>query len=375
MANSKWRLRVSRATAIFATSLLVLSVTSSGFADERYDAQTLSPAPAIQVHELSSRELGNLGISESSFQQPNNPALNPTWTIPTGEQTQGTGGNPPPCPKDVTPTTQSSPPFIGGSPGPVFTWATNPPPAGTTAPGTTAPGTTTPPTQGTTGCTPYPNPNNPNTPYNPYYPNDPIPTGGGVIGTIGSSVIILDRIVNIGKNIWQFVKDGHAVVNIDMPSASALPQGVNSAAELEGWEPMTKNYQVIVPSSGSKRQIEFVFRITLWHSGSYRGAGSYISNLTVQAADYKVNWGQEFNVRARIPNEGLVNVSKSAENPIAAAQVLVEWSRGKTWSTQGNSAVIYVRGDGQIKNLSAPDDEPEDLYPIGKGGNKGKSRR
>jgi hypothetical protein len=195
-----------------------------------------------------------------------------------------------------------------------------------------------------------------------------------VIGTIGSSVIILDRIVNIGKNIWQFVKDGHAVVNVDMPSASALPAGVTSASQLEGWEPMTKNYQIIVPGSGTKRQVEFVFRITLWHSGSYRGAGSYISNLTVQAADYKVNWGQDFNVRARIPAEGLVNVAKTGQSPIAAAQVLVEWSRGKVFSTQGNSAVIYVRGDGQIKNLSAPDDEPEDLYPIGKGANTGRRR-
>jgi hypothetical protein len=227
------------------------------------------------------------------------------------------------------------------------------------------------------GCIPYPNPNpnpSPNptgfpTPYPTWNP-DPIPTSGGVIGTIGGSVIILERIVNLGKTVWQFIKDGHAVVNIDMPSASALPTGITAASELEGWEPMTKNYQVVVPASGSQKKIEFVFRLTLWYGGNYRGVGQYISNLTVQAADYKVNWGQEFNVRARIPNEGLVNVSKTPGNPIAAAQVLVEWSRGKVWSTQGNSAVIYVRGDGQIKNLSAPDEDPEDLYPIGKGSSK-----
>jgi hypothetical protein len=189
----------------------------------------------------------------------------------------------------------------------------------------------------------------------------------GPIGQIGGAVIVLEHIVNLGKDIWQFIKDGHAVVNIDMPSASALPQGVTSASDLQGWEPKTKNYQIIVPGDSKTRKIEFVFRVTMWHSGSYQGHGSYIANLTVQAADYKVNWGQEFNVRARIPNEGLVNVSKNSTDPIAGAQVLIEWSRGKVFSTHGNSAVLYVRGDGQMKNLSAPDDEPEDIYPIGKG--------
>lgn len=330
-------------------------------------AGTQSSQPAIEVHELSKRELRVMGISEQSFQQPQYQYYTlPTWTIPTGEQTQGTGGNPPPCPKDVppTPANPNSPPPFFGTTGPILTSAptipvgctpTTPNPSG---PGSTIPGTTPAPLPGTNpgGGTIWIPPT-----------TDPIPTSGGVIGDIGGSVIIFEHIVNIGKEIWQFVKDGHAVVNVDMPSASALPQGVTSAAELEGWEPMTKNYQVIVPGNSKQRKIEFVFRLTFWYNGSYHGVGAFISNLTVQAADYKVNWGQEFDVRARIPAEGLVNVSKVPGQPIAAAQVLVEWSRGRTWSTQGNSAVIYVRGDGQIKNLSAPDEEPEDLYPIGKG--------
>jgi hypothetical protein len=318
-------------------------------------AASYSSEPQIVVRELSRRQLGLMGISENSFQQPQYQYYTlPTWTIPTGEQTQGSGGNPPPCPKDVPGLPTNPPPFFGTT-GPILGTApvgctpTTPNPGGPGTPGTGIPGTQ--PGGGTIYIPPT---------------TDPIPTSGGVIGDIGGSVIIFEHIINIGKEVWQFVKDGHAVVNVDMPSASALPQGVTSAAELEGWEPLTKNYQVIVPDS-KKRQIEFVFRLTLWYNGSYHGTGAYISNLTVQAADYKVNWGQEFNVRARIPAEGLVNVSKVAGQPIAGAQVLVEWSRGKTWSTQGNSAVIYVRGDGQIKNLSAPDEEPEDLYPIGKG--------
>ncbi|MFL5813859.1 MAG: hypothetical protein ACJ763_09805 [Bdellovibrionia bacterium] len=352
--NFNWR---------FQVSALAFSIGAFGILCSASIAQASETAPAVRVRELSASDLLRMGIYESSFRtlsQYQRNTVTPDWTIPGGPEGngRGTGGNPPPCPKGVNPN--QTPPIVGPV-GPIINIFTPDGPVGCLP---TTPGDTIPP---------VPNPLPPYTP--PTYPTwgtDPMPTDG-TIGKIGGAVIVLERIVNLGKDVWQFIKDGHAVVNIDTPSASALPQGVSSAAELEGWEPKTKNYQIIVPGDGKNKKVEFVFRLTFWHSGSYRGFGSYIANLTVQAADYKVNWGQEFNVRARIPNEGLVNVSKDSTNPIAGAQVLVEWSRGKVFSTHGNSAVIYVRGDGQMKNLSAPDEEPEEIYPIGKG--SGQRRR
>jgi hypothetical protein len=343
--GNSWRLQFS----VSAASL----VLTMGMFSQAGIARAGDASPAIEVHELTNEQLRRMGITESNFHQ------NSLWTIPGGPETQpGSGGNPPPCPK-AFPT---APPL--GPLGPVPTpSATSPADAGCVPTDPNGNYPTPYPTYPDPG---YPDPSTTWTPdpYPTWDPN-PMPTGG-VVGAIGGGVVILEHIVNLGKDIWQFIKDGRAVVNADLPSASALPQGVTSASQLGGWEPKSKNYQVIIPGD-RKGRIEFVFRVTFWHSGSVKGQGHYIANLTVQAADYKVNWGQEFNVRARIPAEGITNVSRDENDPIAAAQVLIEWSRAKVFSTQGNSAVIYVRGDGQIKNLSAPDDEPEDLYPIGKG--------
>src|SRR4051812_21707689 len=46
----------------------------------------------------------------------------------------------------------------------------------------------------------------------------------------------LDTVVRVGKAVWQVIKDNQPVLNVANVRSSALPKGVTSWVQLQGWQ-------------------------------------------------------------------------------------------------------------------------------------------
>ena len=95
-----------------------------------------------------------------------------------------------------------------------------------------------------------------------------------------------------------------------------------------------------------------------------------MTNIIVQPSDYTANWGQTLNIQVRVPTDGMTNAGDDVNNPVASAMIYIDWSREKIFSEEGSSAAFYVRADGLIQDMSAPDVDgdngaPTPVYPIG----------
>lgn len=304
---------------------------------------------------------------------PTNGEVHADWTVPSPDPIVIPTYNPNPIPNPINtanpivpvpcPTNRS--PLPGVPQGPIF---------GPIIPYTIIP--TPIPTPIATGVVPTPVPTSTSPVCTPIVPTNPIGIGNlppvinpsGPLGSIQQGVVIIGQIVNIGQQIWSFIQNGHAVVTIDTQSANALPVGVTGPMQLAGWRVKSKVYNVQIPNQDPGKNIDFSFNLNFEYGGSYQGKGKFLSNVTTTVGNAHTNWGTNFTVRVRVPNDGIVNVGQTTDDPIAGAEVYVEWTRGKVFSTVNQAAVIFVRGDGQIQNLSQGDgeqDPPENLNPIG----------
>lgn len=353
--QSGWRLWRSW----FVSGLLILSPAAFAGVPQEADSDGYFPARVTEGPEY-----------DAVFEiNPVNGSVVTDWTVPPGNQPGVLPTfNPNPIPNPINPINPITPTpcptvKINNPSGPIFNpWDVAPPiptivptlgptpsPTLSAAPPICTPIVPTPIGGGTGGIPPVINP-------------------GGPLGPIQQGVVIIGQIVNIGQQIWNFIQNGRAVVTIDVQSANALPLGVHGAMDLAGWRVKSKVYNVTIPNKDPSKNIDFSFNLNLEYGGSYQGKGKFLSNVTTTVGNAHTSWGTNFNVRVRVPNDGIVNVGTTSDDPTAAAEVYVEWTRGHVFSTVNQAAVIFVRGDGQIQNLSQGDgdqDPPEDLHPIG----------
>lgn len=159
----------------------------------------------------------------------------------------------------------------------------------------------------------------------------------------------LETIINLGKELWQFIVDNKPVVNIRTDRATALPKGVTHASELEGWMgPTLKTYQMSFENAYGYEVIDFKFRVNYTYNGSYEGQGQYLANVTIIPALVDVAWGYTFNARVAIPS--VLNVgSKTA--PVAGIEIQIRYSVDTVMKHYEETHDFFVRGDGQFKKL------------------------
>lgn len=161
---------------------------------------------------------------------------------------------------------------------------------------------------------------------------------------------ILDGLINIGEKIWNIVKAGQSVVNLNIgPSANALPRGIACWDELETWQkPKGLRIKNVFENAYGFNMVEFQFDVIFTYGGSLGGKGKYLTHVQVHPSDIYAFWGTELNASVEIPS--LVNMG-STTDPIAGMQVDVKW-QVKTFLNQVQQATsIFVTGDGDIKQL------------------------
>ncbi len=170
-------------------------------------------------------------------------------------------------------------------------------------------------------------------------------------GDADSSQVILDQIINGGKKLWAIVAAGRPVMNVQTDSANALPQGVHSWSELQGWQtPKSKIYQVQYVNLYQMTVVDFSFRVLFAYGGNLGGKGNYLSYVTVIPDFVSVAWGYRFDAQSSVVN---VMNAGTVVDPLAAMELQVEWGVETPLRKTKNTANYLVRGDGGFLDLSS----------------------
>ena len=79
------------------------------------------------------------------------------------------------------------------------------------------------------------------------------------------------------------------------------------------------------------------------------GKGQYLTNVTVVPTKVKVFWGYDLAAQVNILK---ITNAGSAENPVGAIQLIVKWTLDSMVAHHERSAVFYMTGDGNFKQVS-----------------------
>ena len=162
--------------------------------------------------------------------------------------------------------------------------------------------------------------------------------------------VIVEQIINIGKKIWAIVQAGQPVVNAKGDSANALPSGVKCWNELEGWQtPQSRLYQVQYENGFGKIVVDYTFRVSFIHGGSYRGRGRYVTLASIHPAQINVSWGFKLDAAATVP---MVINQGSKTDPVAGLQLVMDWQVESPFKTIRSSESFFVNGVGQFQKLN-----------------------
>ena len=73
-----------------------------------------------------------------------------------------------------------------------------------------------------------------------------VASAAGLVEGVGTVVVVLDQVINIGKKVFDVVRAGTPVVNIKRDTANALPSGLKCWSDLGGWKaPKATSYRVV----------------------------------------------------------------------------------------------------------------------------------
>jgi hypothetical protein len=187
---------------------------------------------------------------------------------------------------------------------------------------------------------------------NPNPNPSPTSTTSGPTGTsVDKAELVLDKVINMGRKVWAIVEANKPVVSFEGNTANALPQGVTSWDALQGWAaPSSRLYTYTYKNGFRMNVVKFSFRVLYTHGGSVNGKGRYLANVNVVPASLDVLWGYKFNASAAVPS--VLNASRVAGEPIAAAEILVSWKVETVLKHSRRSVSLYARGDGVFKDLT-----------------------
>ena len=169
------------------------------------------------------------------------------------------------------------------------------------------------------------------------------------VGPLDAVEAIVDQIINIGKKIFAIVAAGTPVVNINLDTANALPQGVTCWSDLAGWQvPNSKVYNVVYENGFGMEVVNFTYRVMFTAGGNVDGIGQYITNATFLPADLSVGWGFKFDANAQIPS--VFNMG-SRKDPVAGMQMNLAWKLTSPVAHEQSVESFHVSGKNVLLHM------------------------
>jgi hypothetical protein len=182
-------------------------------------------------------------------------------------------------------------------------------------------------------------------------PSD-VPTEGGEGGE--DPVVVIDKIINLGKKIWAIVEANKPVVDVKTGYATGLPQGITSPSQLAGWKPPKGTiYSLTAKNKYGSKVIDIQYQVLRTYGGQYKGKGRYLSTVAIQPLKVEVLWGYKLNLDATVGDSSVTNAGTD-EEPIAAMQPVVQWRISTVVKDSTGRAGYYLQGDGLFQEVGMP---------------------
>lgn len=170
---------------------------------------------------------------------------------------------------------------------------------------------------------------------------------------VGDVVMLIDKIIAVGKKIWDIVSAGRPVVQTNMDLViSVLPQTAKEGSaffDMEGWDvPESKDFLVEFKNGFNGTVVSFTYTVFYQGGGTFNGAGRYLTGVNISATNVNVSWGFDFDAKS-----ALVAISNhgSKENPEAGATLQVQYTV-KNWLKHITATeTVHVMGRGEIRKL------------------------
>jgi hypothetical protein len=171
--------------------------------------------------------------------------------------------------------------------------------------------------------------------------NLPLPIPGPIGGN--DTLVLIEQIVNLGERIWKFVADNKPVINVKRNYANALPKGVRSSEDLDGWSPLQyRSYRMNGKNGFGNQVYDVTYTLVHRFQGNYDGQGNYIENATVLPHKVEALWG--YGVEVGVDNVGAVNVGTKA-SPIGGLTMELYFKVGTIIKAKEVRTVYEFRGD------------------------------
>jgi hypothetical protein len=159
----------------------------------------------------------------------------------------------------------------------------------------------------------------------------------------GEEIVIIDQIINLGQKIWAIIEKNHPVVNINYQYANALPAGVKSSSELEGFSDLVfRSYRMYGKNLFGVTVYDVTYTLVHRYGGSYLGKGRYLENVTVLPHNVEVAWG--YKVSLDVNNVSVLNVG-TKDKPVGAVTMGLEFNVHTAVKSADFKSVFGFRGD------------------------------
>ncbi|ATH07855.1 hypothetical protein BIY24_07795 [Halobacteriovorax marinus] len=171
---------------------------------------------------------------------------------------------------------------------------------------------------------------------------------------LGEIIMVVDKLIALGKKIWTIVEAGKPVVTVDMGKPiSVLPKTDSGQLaafyDMDSWSmPMARTYKVSFKNGFGSSVIGFDYTVNFQWGGRYEYKGAYLTGLNVQASNVSVSWGFNFDASSELVS--IVNHG-SRDNPVAGAAVRVKYTAKSVLREIKTSESFHVTGNGQIQKL------------------------
>jgi hypothetical protein len=173
-----------------------------------------------------------------------------------------------------------------------------------------------------------------------------------LVGDLGAIVMAVDKLIAVGKKIWQIVEAGRPVLQTDFVSIHVLPKGEgpdDTFYRMENWQaPRVKSYTIKAKNKFKNDVVVLKFNFLYQHGGQLEGKGRYLTGVNILPHDVEVAWGYSLN-----SNSSLLSISNrgTAVDPIAGATLTMTYKIKTMLKETVSSVTFHVTGDGELMML------------------------
>lgn len=157
------------------------------------------------------------------------------------------------------------------------------------------------------------------------------------------------KIINIAKEVWQFIEDNKPVASVATSYATGTPVNVKDIfGEMSGWAmPRTLRYEAIVKNIYGIEVLNAQISVSQTALGKLNsnGAGEYLTSCGFSVDSLNVAWGYTYEAKSTVIN---VLNSGSPEEPLAMVQLEFEHSLSSLVYLSTNKLRFTMLGDNRM---------------------------